>query len=117
MLPQQHLLVNIGFNLNTKIDQVFLKIVFQVTTLGIIEIDVCSLELDQGNCDNQTERWFYDSKTQECKKFTYRGFLINFKLRDILVRFLIDLLIQDVTVTRTILRVKKSVLSNAISTF
>ena len=35
--------------------------------------DICSLKKAEGNCKNSTERWYYDSASNECKRFTYKG--------------------------------------------
>ncbi|CAD5219044.1 unnamed protein product [Bursaphelenchus okinawaensis] len=34
---------------------------------------VCNLELDIGGCNNPTERYYFDSDNQVCKKFVYSG--------------------------------------------
>uniref|UniRef100_A0A8C5SNZ9 BPTI/Kunitz inhibitor domain-containing protein n=1 Tax=Laticauda laticaudata TaxID=8630 RepID=A0A8C5SNZ9_LATLA len=35
--------------------------------------DLCQLPSEHGPCDLKVTRWFYDLKTQRCKKFTYGG--------------------------------------------
>lgn len=36
--------------------------------------DQCSLRKDEGeNCGNHTDRWYYDSTANECKRFMYKG--------------------------------------------
>ena len=35
--------------------------------------DICSLEKSEGNCYNETERWYHDPMAKECRKFIYNG--------------------------------------------
>ncbi|XP_026546510.1 BPTI/Kunitz domain-containing protein-like [Notechis scutatus] len=35
--------------------------------------DLCQLPSEHGPCDLKVKRWFYDPKTQRCKKFIYGG--------------------------------------------
>ncbi len=33
----------------------------------------CSLPKDPGNCNNKTERWFYDESTRKCEPLIFNG--------------------------------------------
>jgi len=35
--------------------------------------DRCYLEMDQGNCSEQVQRWYFDNRTGLCQPFTYSG--------------------------------------------
>lgn len=37
-------------------------------------VDICVLPKEIGNCDNSTERYYYDSKDNNCLVFVYSGF-------------------------------------------
>ncbi len=34
---------------------------------------ICSLSKNPGNCNNKTERWFYDLSTQKCENLAFNG--------------------------------------------
>ncbi|KAJ8371486.1 hypothetical protein AAFF_G00308040 [Aldrovandia affinis] len=52
----------------------YIPAVFQGTEdLGLLSKATCSLQQDEGGCQNYTLKWFFDTKQSECSRFWYGG--------------------------------------------
>ncbi|XP_063041014.1 tissue factor pathway inhibitor 2 [Engraulis encrasicolus] len=55
----------------------FLHVALRGNVLALKPKDVCFLEVDEGPCRGDKERFFYNRLTQECEAFSYGGCLGN----------------------------------------
>ncbi|XP_048850375.1 tissue factor pathway inhibitor 2 [Brienomyrus brachyistius] len=57
--------------------QVVLLLSLLIYSFALPSADVCLQQLDEGPCDGDSQRWYYNTITQECEEFQYGGCLGN----------------------------------------